>query len=252
MKYSNDYQSGGDEKSRSGKGFYIALAVCLVAVAGVAVVTFWSGSSMTGDESTPTITTTATRTTMTTTTSARQVGVTVTGIPDERTTNTTTATKTAVTTTTLSAEGLFVFPVSNTILRSYSDSPVYSETLGEWRTHNGVDFAAESGAQVKAPSDGTIKAIGKDPLWGDMIEIDHGDKLVSRCYGVVAKNIKVGQKVSAGQLIGTISSVPSEILDESHLHFEIIVNGNYQDPMTLIHGEAVTKTNVTAATTAKK
>lgn len=252
MKYSNDYRSEGEEKKRSSKGFYIALAVCLVAVAGVAVVTFWNDSPAPGDNDILPTTTTSARA-ATTTTTVQQVVVPATGVPDDRTTQTTAKTTATVTTTTVNAGDLFVFPVSNTVIRDYSEDLIFSETLGEWRTHNGVDFAAEKGAQVKAVADGTIKAIGEDPLWGGMVEIDHGDKLISRCYGVTAKDLKVGQTVKAGQGIGTVCDIPSEILDEPHLHLEVLVNGNYQNPMTLIRGSVVRKTQgTTAVTTTKK
>ena len=247
MKYSNDFEPGSDEKKRSAKGFYIAMAVCLVAIAGVAVVTFWKDSPKTdtGNMLTTTVTTTSTAKT-TVTTTAQPVAVTATGVADDRTTQTTITTTTAA-----NMEELFVFPVSNTIIRDYSTDLVFSETLGEWRTHNGVDFAAESGTPVKATADGTVKSIEEDPLWGHMIQIDHGNKVISCCYGVTAKDVAVGQTVTAGQVIGTVSGIPAEILDESHIHLEIFVNGNYQDPMTLIRGSAVRKTE-TATTTATK
>ena len=220
-------------KKSSGKGFYIALAVCLVAVCGVAVSSFVSGLT----KDTPKTDATGTTVTPQTTTSVQQVVIPATNVKDDRTTATTTAKPTTVTTT--AAADLFVFPATNRVLLGFSDSLIYSETLEEWSTHNGVDFAAEKGAQVKATAGGTVKRIYRDALWGDTVEIDHGGKVISRCCGVEAKNLKEGQTVAAGDVIGTVSEIPSEVLMESHIHLEILANDKYVDPLLLIRGEAV-------------
>ena len=58
-------------------------------------------------------------------------------------------------------------PVSGRVLNSYSgDELVYSKTLGDWRTHNGVDYAASRGAEVTAPAAGKVVETGTDDKWG--------------------------------------------------------------------------------------
>ena len=222
-----------NEKSGS-KGFYVALAVCLVAVCGVAVATFAGGLSKKepSGESTH----------HTTVTTAVPVVNPATNVKDERTTTTTgvVTTTTAPKTTTTAPSGLFVFPVSNTVTQAFSDTPVYSETLGSWSTHNGVDFAAKAGEQVKAPADGTVKRIYQDGLWGDVIELEHGGRVISRCCGVKAQGIKEGDTVKAGSAIGVVSSVPAEVSDGEHVHLEILANDKYVDPLLLMQGKTVT------------
>ena len=142
-----------------------------------------------------------------------------------------------------------VLPVSNRVLRPYSETHQYSETLGEWCTHNGVDFEANENQLVKAVADGTIKTITKDTLWGDVIEIDHGNKRFSRYCGVASQGVKVGDVVKAGDTIGKVTTVPSEMKDKAHVHLEILVNGKYLDPLTLLQGETVT---VPSSATTKK
>lgn len=238
MNYSNNTDM--DEKQKgTGKGFYVALAVCLVAIVGVAIVSFWDREPMVDD---PPLTTTQVQT-PTVTTTARPVGATATGIPDTRTTTTT-----VKITTTAKPKPLFVLPASNVILETYSDMPVYSETLGEWRTHDGVDFLCDSGENVKAVADGTISAVKEDALWGQVIEIDHGDKLISRYCGVKPFNVKAGQAVKAGAVIGTMGDIPMEIAKPSHLHLEMVSNGKTFDPMTLIQGETVKYTTTPTET----
>ncbi len=225
-----------DEKQKgAGKGFYVALAVCLVAIVGVAVVSFWDNDPIVDE---PPLTTTQTLI-PTGTTTARPVGATATGVPDTRTT---TSTSQNTTSTTAKPKALFVLPATNVILEAYSDLPVYSETLGEWRTHDGVDFACDNGETVKAVADGTVSSIKEDALWGNVIEIDHGNKLISRYCGVKPIDIQAGKTVKAGEKIGAVGDIPMEITKPSHLHLEMLSNGKVFDPMTLIQGETTSPT----------
>lgn len=236
MKNDTKFTNDDMPKKSSGKGFYIALAVCLVAVCGVAVSSFVSGLTKDAPKTDVTGTTGKVRTT----TSAQQVVIPATNIKDERTTTAPTTKSTRVTPTTTQAADLFVFPATNRVLLGFSDALIYSQTLEEWVTHNGTDFAAEQGAQVKAVGRGTVLGIYRDSLWGDVVEIDHGGKVISRCYGVKAsKNVYVGQLVNAGDIIGTVADIPAEVLSDSHIHLEISANDKYVDPLLLIRGEAV-------------
>lgn len=245
MKHSTEYKSGG--KIRTARGFYIAVAICVLALAGIATVTFRNRTPRISGENTTA--TTARRSPITTTaTTARQVIVPATGVPDTRTTVTKFVTPP---TTAVSTEGLFVFPASNVILHDYSDTMQYSETLGEWCTHNGTDFSVEKGKDVKATADGVVIAVWEDPLWGGVIELDHGNKLITRTCGVKA-SVGQGQSVKAGDTIGKADTVPAELLEEPHIHLELLVNGRYQDPMTLIQGEAVRHSHIQTVATAVK
>ena len=244
MKYDDPYEKEDLPVKAGNKGFYIALAVCLVAVCGVAVATFVG--SLSSDKPTPSTTTTTAPTTA-------QVDNPAENIPDERPTTTTsttvkstTTTAKPTTTTTTAAGSLFVFPASNRVITPYSEDPVYSETLGEWSTHNGVDFAAEKGQTVKAAADGTVAKLYTDPLWGDVVEIQHGGNVLSRYYGVKAKDLKEGKTVKAGDVVGTVSEIPAEIVMDTHIHMEVLANDKYVDPLTLIHRKTVTVTTAVA------
>lgn len=242
VKYSDEFETE-EEKKKGSKGFYIALAVCLIAICGVAVTTFVS--TLPTDEPKGDGTTTAPI--VTTTKPAQQVVKPATDIKDDR--PVTTVVPTTATTGTKAAD-LFVFPVSNRVLRPFSNTHYFSETLGEWITHNGVDFAAEAGDNVKAAADGKIAGIRKDALWGDVIEIKHDGNMVTRYCGVTPASIAEGQTVKAGDVIGVIADVPAEVLDPAHLHMELVVNEKHTDPLTLIQGKTVSVT--TAATTTTK
>ena len=142
-----------------------------------------------------------------------------------------------------SVDPTFKYPVIGEVLTEYAkDKLVYSNTLGEWITHTGIDIKAEKTTVVKASADGTVKAIKTDPRYGLTVVIEHTNGF-STVYSnlLTAEFVKEGEKVTSGQTIGTVGNTASfEILDESHLHFEILKNGEQIDPnMYLKSGDVV-------------
>ena len=127
----------------------------------------------------------------------------------------------------------FAKPVEGDILREYAkDKLVYSATLDEWVTHNGIDIAAEKTTVVKASAEGTVKSIKNDPRYGLTIVIEHvnGFKTVYSNL-LTAEFVEEGETVEQGQTIGTVGNTATfEIADESHLHFEILKDNENVDP----------------------
>ncbi len=130
-------------------------------------------------------------------------------------------------------EPVFKYPVEGEIVVDYAkDKLVYSSTLGEWVTHLGVDIKAEKTTVVKASEEGTVKSIKNDPRYGLTVVIDHTNGF-STVYSnlLTAEFVSIGEKVKSGQTIGTVGNTASfEILDEAHLHFEILKNNEQVDP----------------------
>ena len=127
----------------------------------------------------------------------------------------------------------FAMPVEGEIIREYAkDSLVYSPTLDEWITHNGIDIAAEKTTVVKSAEAGTVKSIKNDPRYGLTVVIEHVNGFSSVYSNLLtAEFIEEGEKVKKGQTIGTVGNTATfEIADESHLHFEILKNSEYVDP----------------------
>lgn len=227
----------GSGKKKGIIGFYIALAVCLVAVGGVAIVSFTTPKvpkDHIDSENQPY---------STTVTEAQPVEQNVTNIPDDRTTVTSSAeNKTKVT----AAADLFILPLSNQVLQEYSNTqPVYSPTMNDWRVHNGVDFKGEQNQTVKALADGTIVSVEPNTLWGNIIKIDHGFGIQSTYCGVTTA-LKAKDTVKVGDKIGTLSEIPCEASDGYHLHLEITVNDENVNPVEAI-GRDVQTINTTAA-----
>jgi len=227
------------DKGRKGKrnlnGFYLALAVCLVAVGGVAIATFYK--STTGIKTKPDDIISNSTTTLNRTVPTQPVGKVVTNVPKDNTPTTTPGPPAS--TTTAKAADLFILPLSNEIICQYSNNkPVYSKTMNDWRVHNGVDFKGTKGQSVKALADGEILSINKkDSLWGGMVVINHGYGIESRYCGVTVSSLKKGDTVKVGEVIGSLSDIPYESAEGPHLHIEILVNGEYVNPVEAIGRE---------------
>lgn len=126
-------------------------------------------------------------------------------------------------------------PVSGRVLNAYSgDELVYSKTLGDWRTHNGVDLACEQGEAVCAPTAGKIVETGSDGGWGPVVSIEDGEGRVWRLCGVTGLRVKNGETVTAGQTLGKAGSVSCECAEESHIHVEVRQGDTYLDPAKLM------------------
>lgn len=130
-----------------------------------------------------------------------------------------------------------VMPVNGEIINPFSNGElVKSETLGVWKTHDGVDIKAEAGTQVKAMNHGTVTKVWEDSLWGNCIILDHGDGIQSHYYNLSkAMTVIVGDEVDSGEVIGAIGDTAEiEAAQPSHLHFAVKRNGEWIDPISFI------------------
>lgn len=129
---------------------------------------------------------------------------------------------------------LFDWPVKGDILKAYSgENLLFSSTLQEWTVHNGIDIKADKATAVSAVADGTVKSIKNDPRYGLTVTIEHSDGLKTIYSNLLTAEFVVeGEKVSKGQTIGTVGNTANfEIADDFHLHFEVMKDNEYVDPM---------------------
>ncbi len=122
-----------------------------------------------------------------------------------------------------------------TIIKVFSpQNPLQSKTTSDWRTHHGVDIAASEGTPVHAMHNGTVQSVSSDPMLGNVICIEHTGGYTAYYCGLTETSVvKEGSAVASGDTIGYIGIVPSEMLDESHLHLEVTKDGAYIDPTKL-------------------
>lgn len=126
----------------------------------------------------------------------------------------------------------YVSPVSGDITKDYSEKPVYSKTLDDWRAHAGLDFKTAEGEEVKASAAGVIEDVYYDSLYGYTVVIGHtgGTQTVySNLEGDVT--VAPGQTVSEGELIGYAgSTAAAESSEDGHVHFSMKRDGKYINP----------------------
>lgn len=124
-------------------------------------------------------------------------------------------------------------PVEGEVVRDFAvDNLIYSDTLQEWTTHTGIDIKAEKTTVVKSAEAGTVKSIKNDPRYGLTIIIEHANGFQTVYSNLLTSEFVVeGEKVEKGQSLGTVGNTAAfEIVDEPHLHFEIIKDNVQVDP----------------------
>ena len=111
---------------------------------------------------------------------------------------------------------------------------VWSETMGDYRVHLGVDILTEEGAPVFAAADGVIAKIWDDALMGRCVAVSHDDEVYTfykNLDPVLSEGIEQDAEIKCGQQIGRVGeSAIAELAEEPHLHVEMTVNGLAVDP----------------------
>ena len=107
--------------------------------------------------------------------------------------------------------------------RSYNGGPV--GPCG----HEGTDFAVPGGTPIYADARGRVVFAGSTQVRGNLVVVDHGLGVYSGYYHQSEINVKVGQMVDAGDLIGKVGT--TGLSTGNHLHWSMFVNGEYVDPM---------------------
>lgn len=211
-----------------GRGFYIVLVLC-AAIIGVSAWSLLSGAETmdpdAGQNSTAVLSAVTPQPTLPEVTPVAPTQVpaaTPEAVPEDET-----ATPTA-------AETAFVWPVEGDVVCPYSMTALlYDKTMSDWRTHDGVDIAAEFGTPVSAMTAGTVTKVYYDDLYGTTVIIENGSGL--QCvYSNLEEipTVYVGDAVAAGDTIGSVgASAGCESAQESHLHLSTSLNGESVSPM---------------------
>jgi murein DD-endopeptidase MepM/ murein hydrolase activator NlpD len=94
--------------------------------------------------------------------------------------------------------------------------------------HEGIDFVAPIGTQIRSTADGKVLRSGRAGAYGEMIEIEHGDGFVSRYAHLSRRHVNDGDKVERGQLIGLLGNTGRST--GPHLHYEVSYQGQPMHP----------------------
>lgn len=133
-----------------------------------------------------------------------------------------------------------IMPVKGDISHPFSNGElVKSETLGVWKTHDGCDILCDVGTEVRSMSEGVVKEIKDDPLWGVYVVVEQNNGLDVQYCGLAKElEVKAGQAVKQGETLGkTGETNQCEILQQPHLHLAVKSNGNWIDPMSVVDSD---------------
>lgn len=99
---------------------------------------------------------------------------------------------------------------------------------GQAAIHEGIDFTAPSGTPIKAAAAGVVISVERHPQYGNMVEIDHGNELITRYAHSSKVFVKQGALVRRGQKIAEVGTTGRST--GPHLHFEVRIRGAAQNP----------------------
>jgi murein DD-endopeptidase MepM/ murein hydrolase activator NlpD len=100
------------------------------------------------------------------------------------------------------------------------------------RPHLGIDVSAPKGTPITAPATGVVITAERNFTYGYVVELDHGDGVITRYAHCNSIAVKEGQQVIAGTTIGTVGS--TGLSTAPHLHYEVHVRGRAVDPLTFV------------------
>lgn len=210
-------KSKGFRSFIKGKGYYIVLLLCAVAV-GVSGFFLFKGSEPA--ENNPA-------------SESIQSSVQTTGSTEEKVADVIATQETQQSEAPTVKQAVVLRPVEGEQLYSYAaDHLAFNETTRDWRTHEGVDYSAELGTPVVAAMDGTVYAIYEDESFGMTVVVQHSGGYTTH-YSNLSEEVPVtvGQTVEAGTVLGTVGQTACvETSTAPHLHFAVYANNVPVDP----------------------
>ena len=229
----------------AGKGFYIVLFLCVAAI-GISGYVLFSSMNPAGPEApvagTVQVTVTPTPSVVP---EKPEVPATAKPTPTPSAKPTPTATPAAAATpvpapsasAAPAAPAVYTWPVKGEILSPFSvEALAYDETMGDWRTHGGIDIAAEEGRKVLAAGEGQVAEVYDDAMMGTTVTVLQADG-VTAVYSNLAQEtaVAVGDLVDTGAVLGEVGRTAlAESGLEPHLHLELLADGEPVNPLAYL------------------
>ena len=212
-----------------GKGFYIALAVCLLAAGTIGYITLFSSASPVREPD-PVI-------------EIKPAPVTPVPAPPTKPVIQPEPVEVPVQEPVVIEEPVellpeVISPLDGTTVTVFSMTELlYDQTMADWRTHNGIDIQAAEGDSVRTAASGTVLSVKDDELMGTTVVIQHGGGYTTQ-YSCLQKDppVQEGDQVAAGDIIGLVGSTASaEGSMGPHLHFSVSKDGKLIDPADYVN-----------------
>ncbi len=216
------------------RGFYIVLAICIIAVASILFATLQSAPGETtknqeqaqAEEDVQNIENPDAQSL-----EEAQQGLAAATQSPAASATATTPEATEVPKNRQKAEIVIAKPVNGDIAAVFCvENLVYNKTLNIWQTHNGIDIVPKDNAEVKAALAGEVSEVVEDPSYGNMVVMKHSNNIITKYAGMAEVNVKAGDKVQKGDVIGTCGTPPFEAHMGTHIHFEVWEGDNPIDP----------------------
>ena len=119
----------------------------------------------------------------------------------------------------------FVAPLAGKVI-------AYFGPLEDGSFHQGIDIGADKGSEVAAACGGTVVAVMSRGAYGLVVDIDHGSGVLTRYSRLSESFVRLGDKVEAGTVIGTVAGDGFSVF----LHFELRINGIAYNPLKIVPG----------------
>ena len=135
------------------------------------------------------------------------------------------------------AAASYVWPVQGSVEVPYAvETLLYDATMGDWRTHNGIDIACALGDEVLAAAAGLVTGVREDDLYGTVVEIDHQNGVHSIYANLAAEpTVREGDTVYMGETIGSVGKTAlAETNEVPHLHLTMTLDGIRTDPLNYL------------------
>lgn len=128
---------------------------------------------------------------------------------------------------------IIVQPLAGETAAAFSvDQLIYDATMGDWRTHDGIDIQAEAGTPVVSASAGIVLSVEEDSRMGTTIQVDHRNGYVTTYASLQPEpGVRAGDEIPAGAVLGAVGNTSlTEAGLGAHLHFSVARDGELVDP----------------------
>lgn len=132
---------------------------------------------------------------------------------------------------------VYTWPVKGEIITEFAiETLAWDATMGDWRTHDGIDIATSLGTSVLSPARGTVLSVYVDDLMGSTVVIQHTDGVISTLSNLTSVPVvAVGDAVEPGTVIGAVGDTAmAESALQPHLHLAMSLDGSAIDPRELL------------------
>jgi murein DD-endopeptidase MepM/ murein hydrolase activator NlpD len=218
----------------NGKGFYVALGICMIAVG----VSAFAAIDKVGTAPSTAESSNVAQKVEDGSSGDTEANKEITNIPDEREESTLNISSeseqvTSVESAVKPVAKYFVFPVVGEVIKKFSSTELqYSVTFNDMRLHTGIDIKADEGSAVNSAGEGVVTEILNDENLGYTVKVDHGNGIIG-VYAGLAKSVAVEENeyIASGTNLGALGTVNNECLDAAHLHLEFYKDGVAVDPL---------------------